>query len=808
MPRLLFPVLALALLGAACSPARRFVKEGEGAALSGDWERAFRAYDHAVRLDPDHGSAVEGRSRAQEILLERAGTEIERALQAGELDRVHGLMSTARSWEAPAEWLAPRDAAWRSAWSLRLEGAYTQAAGQGHLGEAFVLADALAGFTADPADEARAGEAWTRLRQAEWPAVALEVRGPSAALVRAEVEERWLASPWREVALVPSRGAGTGSLGLDVVVQEDGCQTRQIGTASAVHRYTDGTMEPNPRLPVLERQIRTAQGQLDRALDAQVGRQRDEDEAFAVLDGAERALAAFMPTLERAEIELSTLTVRRDRAQDRVREAEQAQDTLAANAQRRSDLERRLDTLTRRMREVDQRYGIHRHALDEARQAEARSQAEARDAERAVAELTEAEAEAAEQLRVARETLERIRERLASLDAEPPGPDAELPSPPELRERLEEVTGRLEAQRARLARREAALETARAEDPDAVPAAEAAVAEAQERVTTLEARAARVQVRLLQSRFLRQRGERRRARQTLDGLRDERLRAEGALGQATTTAEAAAARAGEAQALVDEDEARMAELQRRHQRIGAEVSELAMEAQQIAPIAADLPRRVDAFRQHASGWRAALAARDRAGDRVAALTVARDRSLAEHRERRAARIEAGAVVDGWRDRVDTLKAERAREPDRTEVVKSVRYTIEQHERRCVVRATSTLTSPGLAPVSGVDEQVDTDRDDRIRAQPRVGLEGDPLAFEEDDATTLATLRRTVVSGLEEQLAARVRQEGTRRLQAGTQDRDARSRDLALAAFMGADEGAALSAYVGESYALPPAGDGR
>lgn len=788
------PVLLLTLLAlTACGPTRAFLKEGREAAAAQDWARAYRAYDHVLERKPAHPEALRGRAQAQDRVLAALDEVLSRELQAGRLDRVRQAIDEAARVDAPADWRRAWEQRWSRAWVERLTAEAEAAERRRALGEAWVWREALVWFTQD---QGEADRAWTRLREAEWPGVQVTARGAGSEGLVEGLRRAWAGSDWSDVPL----GEGPDDTGwrLALSLTRHTCETAVIDRREAVHRYTDGTLVPNPRVAALRAELAEAERSLSRAEAERDRLQLGEDRAYDRLQQASRAFQAALPALEAAERALADATRQRQHAQQAVTRSEQAlarldvldREGAARRGEiqrlrgRRQELEGERVRLAQRLADAEPRLAAHRERLQAARDDRQQAQAALEGAQGAL--------EQAQEVLVAR------REALAARGLEPPEHGDEAESIEEIEARIveleaarDEIAQRLEGLKARLhaggdAEAQARIEERLPRVEARLEAAEAAVQEAREELAI--------------ARFVQARRARRLAGRAV-------REAEGAVERARGQVEALRPVAEQSREEVDRLKARLAEVDqglertaRRLERLRDEGAAALAEQDRLAPIAGELEARRRDFRRMAQGWRLAEVALARARDELDRRGALQQEAERVHAEARAFRVEAASVVADWADRRAEIRRDLEAEPARVELVKQATHTIARHRRTCRVEGRLSVTSPLAGTIERPLRLQQVDEDDTNPARPRIRLSEDPLRYDTSEGQTLSALDARATALTFQVLSEQVAAEADALRRAPGRTRDARTRQLALADHMQPTPD--LQTFIQQRYDLP------
>ncbi|MFK7927065.1 MAG: hypothetical protein AB8H79_02670 [Myxococcota bacterium] len=764
-------VMGLALL-AACGPAHTALKEGRIAAAADRHEDAFAAYDRVLRSRPNKDEARAGKSHARARILDAANEALTRALAAGDLDGVRDAIEYGRRHEADEQWIARWDAAWTDAWVRRMDSARVDADERGSLGESWTWANTIAEFTGQPEHDARATDAWNRLRRQEWQAVALIGRGVGADATTDAIAASWTQGPWKEVPVI-RRAASAGILSLTFNITDRSCTVQQVGQRAATHTYTDGTMVNNPRIVELQRQIRSDEQQRLRAWNQLEQLRSNEDRAFRSLEAAGMNLDAFLPVLDTAVAVLNQSFDRRERAAAAVTQAQDAARRMDRLQAERSELRAERRTLgPQRDAVAQQRVQVDR-SLEHANRRLQPLKAQMREVRAERNATQEALNKARESLKTAKDRLTEIRAQLEELDVPEAEPDAKLLNIPLLKERLEEADAALAA-------------AEQGQDADAL----AAATEAQQ--------AARVA--LLQAQLRKGQSQRRRRATAVKTTENELARQQGMLDGLSRAVKPLKAEQTRLVAERDTLGQRAAEIAARLVEIEQRQVQIRQRQSRIEPLAAELESRTQRFRRAASAWRAADEALQQLrveGDQLQEFRLSAEQ---EHRQVRAQRLQARTLVDEWDQALDTLDKALADEPGQIELQKRASYTITRHRRTCVSTATLTTSSPFAAPASDTVVHQSVHEDDTTPARPRIRLRQDALNFGSTDGAQLQALSEQTSGALAQALTAQVHADGSARRTRVGQTLDTATRNAAMAEFM--DPKGALQSFVQARYPVP------
>jgi len=800
MPRV---AVLLALL-VACGPAHRLVREGREATVTEQWAVAYRAYDSALRYKPGQPEALAGRARARDVLLGALDASLEQALAQGRLHDLPPLVDEARRYDPDPAWVQRWQQAWRTAWIERLEADHTQARQAGLVGDAWVYASALAELDASPAREQALDRAWRQMREQEWPAVGIVGQDRTARELAGDVAVRWRETGWASVPVRHSRS----ELGLVMDVRELDCDTERIGTRTQVQRYRDGTMVRNPRIPELHAMLDDALAQLDSAQRSLEARRTQEQQAGARASAAQRDLERALPDLDAAQREVVAAAERRDAMRAAVTESEEAVDIVHHLRGQQQQLRGERHALLDERRGLDAEHGHLAGRLQEAQARVDDARSSLRQARSQAAKAKQAAQEAQADRDRIQERREAVRAELEELGAEPLPPDDKLAPLPRLEDLLEaaetalnDATAQNKAlQRARDRAAQAAAAGGAAEAA-ALEEAEAALAAHQPKVVEAADAQRDARIALLQARHRRLSRRLARAEQALADAQQAHTEAR----SAARALEPALDQANQARADIEEDlaqvDAHLARIEQRLDRIEHRLPRIQSRLEGLAPIAADLQRREQLFRRALRDWRDLEARLDAVGQATAQLTARRDRTASELLDARELRLEAASAVEGWLDRRQSLRQELDAQPARVELDKQAEYTVSRYRRTCTARVDWSVHAPLAGVGSSQLELTRVDEDDTWRANPRIRLQADPLAFPASQEQVLLGLRAQASAELFSVLSAHVQAEGQARRQRSADTPDAGTRLLAIARLMdGQDE--ALTTHLQSAYDLP------
>jgi hypothetical protein len=817
---------------------------------------AYASYEHAARIRPGSAPAQQRLREARDEVIDLLDDHLDRALGAQRYAEVGEILTEARRYSPPRGWLsAHTDAALAAVrsearallqadrhaeahallsatagspalaalavdrdqaseiWATALRKQADSAANRGALGAAIVLRDSALSLSADPASSATRAAQHRALLAEEWGGVHLTVRGAAEhkAVVQAGLQQRWGDSRW-SAAPMRSQGTNIAHVTAAVRITESGCSESMTDTVGAIHRYTDGTFAPNPRVQELSHELlSTARGlrsaedaledahlHLERAERRQAAARAAVDDEEPRLEAAQAREAAAIHQLERATADHNTSMA--SRADIEARETEIAQ---LLNAQReRNRLRRALEQETLPERSTDQENARRAHhraaeavedaaaaeqlaqaALDEAAQRIQQAERALADAEQAegdhaglqeaLREATEARKSAAQAHQAAIETAQQANAALSALEAAPDTPAEDLRAA---------TAERDAAVRARKQSRQALNEAKTVEADREAQVAEHGEAHNDDRAGARELEQAQA--------------DRERTGAALQLARVERAEAEARLRAATermAKADEALDAVGRELAQLDREDAeqarRLSQLESEIRALGASIA-LSTDRQEALQEAQRA--REEAARRLASAEARMAPLRD-------ALKQARQRT-AQHQQSRADREqERRALADTLRG----LQAELDATPGSVEVVKEHRYTVETWTRTCTFTVAQSLrgSGPEQQPVRTAST---TSRDRTSAGFARGGLASDPLQYELSSSDALARSREAVIETVWADLSGQVRAEAAGwRQHASGPDLEESTRAWLVASWLDpsrADQGIAAAIY--ERYDVP------
>ena len=805
------PLSPLLLLLTGC--ASRHLRIGDDAAHAQDWRAAYASYERATSIRPGSASAQQRLREARDEVMALLDGHLDGALRAHRYAEVGELLSEARRYDPPRSWLAAHtDAALAAVraearaqqqagqyatahallsttatspalsalatdrdqaaarWAADLREQADSAANRGALGAAVVLRDGALALSADPASAATRAVQHQALLAEEWGGVHLTVRGGAAEhkqAVQAGLQQRWSGSRW-SAAPMRSHATDIAHVTASIRITESGCGEAMTDTTGAIHRYTDGTFAPNPRVQQLSHELletaRALRAAEDDVEDARLQLDRAQDRQAA----AEAAVAAEEPRLQAAEA----------REEAAVHQLEQAAADHASSVASRQDIEVREAEISELLDAQRERNRL-RHALEQGTLPErSTDQESARRAHHRAAQAFD-DASTAEQ--AAQAALDDATRRLQQAEQALAGAAQAFDDLGDLQAALRAATeARKSAAQAHQAAVEAAeqasaaltaLEADPGTTPDALQAAiaarDAAVkARKQSRSALNQARTAEADHKAQLAELTEQQSEDRSAARQRDEARDDREAARDALQVAAVDRAQAESRLQEATARLTTADEALAAVQRQLDQLDREDADQARRLSQLESEIRALGSSLSLISDRQEALHEAQRDREAAARRLAsaqarmaplrdALRQARQRTT-QHQQLRAERErERRALADTLR----TLQAELDATPGQLEVVKEHRYTVETWTRTCTFTVAESLRGTG-ADQQPVRSSTTTSRDRTWAGFAHGGLAGDPLQYETTSRAALARSREAVIETVWADLSGQVRAEAS------------------------------------------------